>query len=106
MKDLTIVNNTSLQNENNDDINKLMLDAVNRELAKEWKNIYDFVAELFIDTAKNAKAPDVKWNLHTDYWNKNRAAENLMKIINPKAWGKNINVGLFVSPPAWKPLNH
>jgi hypothetical protein len=35
MNDLTIVNNTSLQNEDNEDINKLMLDAVNKELAKE-----------------------------------------------------------------------
>ena len=39
MNDLTIVNNTSLQNENNEDINKLMLDAVNKELGN---NVVDY----------------------------------------------------------------
>lgn len=58
----------------------------------------EFLMWIFVDTIKNAKAPDSEWNLHRDYGNVNRAAENLMKVMNPKKNQTNINIWLFHPP--------
>lgn len=97
-------NNTQLQKQE-EDTSSLLLDIINQKLNdKDLWNVYEFLAENLIDVVINAKSPDVKWQLHKDYWEVNRALWTLHKIINPKVWQKNINIWFF-TPPVW-PLKH
>ena len=81
-----------------DDATKLK-QVVDKKLKEKWLwDLNNFIAEVLIDVAINAKSPDIKWELHKDYWEVNRAIATLHKIANPKIWQTNFNVWFFTPP--------
>jgi hypothetical protein len=73
--------------------------VVNQKLKEKWLwDINTFLTELLIDVAINAESPDVKGNLHKDYWEINKAINTLHKIANPKIGQTNVNVWFFTPP--------
>lgn len=96
MNEIEIINNELYKPEDSwSDLKKV----VNKKLKEKWLwDLNDFLTELLIDVAINAKSPDIKWNLHKDYWEINRAIMTLHKIANPKIWQTNVNVWFFTPP--------
>lgn len=98
MTDLVHIEEWNNQLATKEDSNELKT-LLDDKLKKQWLwNLNEFLADNLIDVVINAKSPDIKWNLHKDYGEVNRALNTLHKIANPKVWQNNINIWLFTPP--------
>ena len=96
MNDIQVINNWLATTEDSwSELKKV----VNQKLKEKWLwDINTFLTDLLIDVALNAESPDIKWNMHRDYWEINRAINTLHKIANPKIGQTNVNFWFFTPP--------